>query len=289
MVIHRPDPDAIASADSEAEAYAARVDELGRGTCIEPVLELAYGEDRGQRLDVYAPPDARNLPIVVFFHGGAWINGHRGWLRFMAPAMLRLPAIFVAGTYRLAPRCRWPAQYEDVRDALWCIERHAQALGGDPRRIVVGGHSAGAHLASLVTLKREIPPVLGAFPVSGSHDLQYGPVSWDSPEGRVYKHLFTSPEQDYDASPINFVANNTVQFHVTWGEMDFPRVRDSSARFVRALRSGTAQVTAAILSGASHFDCHLALADGQHPWYAMLKQTLYRLPAYHVPRYGLEL
>jgi len=113
------------------------------------MVRVNYGTDRGQHLDVYAPMGASSLPVLLFLHGGAWINGHLGWLRFMAPALLSLPAILVAATYRLAPRCRWPAQEEDAHAALNVVYRAAAEWGGDdPGRIVIGGHSAGAQLAA---------------------------------------------------------------------------------------------------------------------------------------------
>lgn len=267
------DPDAVEFKSAAAADYARQVEELARRTPIEPIVKLSYGRDRGQRLHVYAPAEAHDLPILVFFHGGAWINGHLGWLRFMAPAVIGMGAIFVAGTYRLAPRCRWPAQYEDACAALDCVADNAHLFGGDARRIVVSGHSAGGHLSALVTLRRESPPVRACFPVSCSFNLQYGDVSLDSEEGRVYKYLFKTRDQDYEASPLNFVAGNRTPFHIEWGEHDLPRIVRSSGEFVAALEREGSTVTHCVHPGASHFDCHLALADPQAPWYARLKQA----------------
>ena len=118
----------------EAAAYRERVQSLGEASRLDPVAELEYGPDPAQRLDVYSPANAAELPVLVFFHGGAWINGSRAWLRFMAPIVTALPAIFVAGTYRLGPAHRWPAQYEDLRDAVACAATGGPEFGGDPDR-----------------------------------------------------------------------------------------------------------------------------------------------------------
>lgn len=272
------DPEAIEIVAPEAARYADRVEQLSRDTALHPVERLAYGDDRGQWLDVYAPPGARDLPIVVFWHGGAWINGHLGWLRFMAPAVTALPAVFVAATYRLAPRCRWPAQYEDVSAALSLVAAHARRFGGDPERIVVGGHSAGGHLAALVTLRREGPPVRACFPVSSSYDLQYGNVTHESLEGRVYRYLFADPRQDREASPVEYVAGNRVPFHLTWGGRDFQHIAAASRRMVETLAAAGCQVTHTIVDGASHFDTHLALGDANDAWYARLRAALAAMP-----------
>jgi arylformamidase len=273
------DPDAIEIVAPEAARYADLVERLGRETALAPVERMAYGDDRGQWLDVYAPPGARNLPVLLFWHGGAWINGHLGWLRFMAPAVTALPAVFVAATYRLAPRCRWPAQYEDVSAALSLVAAHARRFGGDPERIVVGGHSAGGHLAALVTLRREGPPVRACFPVSSSYDLQYGNVAQDSLEGRVYRYLFADPSQDREASPIEYLADNRVPFHVTWGGRDFPHIAAASRRMVEALGRAGSPVTSEIVPEASHFETHLALGNPRHGWYAHLRDALARVGA----------
>ncbi|MGZ8310466.1 MAG: alpha/beta hydrolase [Allosphingosinicella sp.] len=271
MLPHGPDPDEITPTNPLTLAYAEQVGAWGRAT-PEPDLQLSYGPDRGQRLDIYAPPGADKLPILLFFHGGAWISGHLGWLRFMAPIVTALPAVFVAGSYRLAPRCRWPGPYEDVGQALRFVVDHAESWGGDPHRIVIGGHSAGGHLASLLTL-RERSPVAACMPVSSSFDLQYGDVPLGSDAGRVYLYLFAERNQDFEASPLNFVSGNRTPFHIVWGEADFERVATSSAAMIEALQAEGSPVSHRVLPGASHFDTHLALSDPADPWYARLREA----------------
>lgn len=266
------DPDAIEFTSPEATRYAEHVEALARATTLEPVERLAYGPDRGQRLDVYAPAGARDLPILVFFHGGAWINGHLGWMRFMSSIVTALPAVLVAGTYRLAPRCRWPAQYEDAREALRLVQHQAARFGGSGDRIVLAGHSAGGHLAALVALKREAGLVRACCPVSSSFDLQYGDVPLESHEGRVYRYLFSDRSQDREASPIEFVTGNRVPFHIVWGERDLRHIASTSRAMVDALARDGCPVTHSVVAGASHFDTHLALARAADPWYARLRE-----------------
>ena len=274
-----PHRDAIPLSSPPAIAYAERAEALGRAS-PEPVERISYGADEAQQLEVYAPGGARDLPVLLFLHGGAWVNGHLGWLRFMAPAVLALPAVFVACTYRLAPRCRWPAQEEDARAALDLAHRRAGDWGGDCDRIVLAGHSAGAQLAGLVALKGERPPLRACMPVSGPLDLRYGDVPLESDAGRVYRFLFADRSQDADASPIAFVGGNRLPFHLMWGECDLDRVRDADARMVAALDEQPGPVTFEILAGASHFDTHLALSDPGHSWYRRLAAlTEDRIPA----------
>ena len=90
--------------------------------------------------------------------------------------------------------------------------------------MVVGGHSAGGHLAAMAVLRREIPAVRACFPVSSPYNIQCGNVPEDSPENRVYKYLLNDRAEDFDASPIEFVAGNRTPFHIIWGERDFDRI-----------------------------------------------------------------
>ena len=259
----------------EAKAYAERVEALGQQSALDPVERCFYGSHSSQALDIYAPAEKTDdLPVLLFFHGGAWINGGLQWLRFMAPVIVDLPAVFVAATYRLGPEFRWPSQYEDVRDAIRFCHEHVHSHGGNPARMVVGGHSSGGHLASMAVLKKEIPPVKGCFPVSSAFNLQYGKVSDSSPEARVYKYLFSDPSQDREASPINFISGNSVPFHIVWGEQDFERIHNAVKPMIDALINEGSEVSYEQVPAASHFDTHLQLGDAANPWYKRLRKVM---------------
>lgn len=269
---HLPDPDAVGSASPAVHAYIDTVERLGRAA-PPPTAQYAYGADRGQALDVYAPPGARGLPMLLFLHGGAWIAGHRGWLRFMAPAVTAMPAILVAATYRLAPRWRWPAQREDVLAALAFVREHATAWGGDRARIVIGGHSAGGQLAALAALQPD-PGAVACMPVSAPLSLEHGDVPADSDRGRVYRYLLADRADDAGASPLNHLDSGTVPFHLMRGERDLDHVIASNdAAFARMTAAGRS-VTYKVQAGASHFDTHVALADSASPWHARLREAL---------------
>ncbi len=90
------------------------------------VLDVAFGPDEDQRLDLYLPDDAkaRDVPVILFFHGGAWMHGYKEWAGFMAPALVDTPAIFVSAGYRLAPEHKFPAPLDDAFAALQWINRN---------------------------------------------------------------------------------------------------------------------------------------------------------------------
>lgn len=140
---------------------------------------MAYGDDPAQRLDTYAPTEAVPSPTgdpglrpaIVLVHGGGWVSGHRGYHHRTATSMAMRGWVAVTVGYRLAPGDRHPAAAEDVRAALARVHADADALGIDPARVVLAGDSAGGHLAALVALSEDRPPVAAWVAWSGIFDL----------------------------------------------------------------------------------------------------------------------
>ncbi|MBN9429608.1 MAG: alpha/beta hydrolase [Burkholderiales bacterium] len=267
----------VGAAPGAAE-YIATIEAAARQGVQRAVARLSYGPAPGQQLDVYVPPQrdrhAAPLPVLIFFHGGAWIRGGLDWLDFMAPAVTALPAVFVAGTYRLAPENRWPAQHEDVQAAIRRVHERIGEFGGDAGRIAVGGHSAGGHLAAMAVLAGDVPPLRACLPVSAPCDLRYGDIPIDSDDARAYKYLLQRREQDAEASPVVFVAGNRVPFHLVWGERDFRRIRDGNPVMLAALHAAGCEATHAAIAGAGHFDTHLMLSDPANAWYERVREML---------------
>jgi acetyl esterase/lipase len=130
-------------------------------------LDVRYhpGRDR-QTLDVFSPQGAEGRPVVLFVHGGAWVFGDKnlfGLYRRVGRYFARNGVVAVLVNYRLSPKVRHPEHARDVARAFAWARRNARAYGGDPDRIVLCGHSAGAHLVSLVGTAEEYlrDPALG--------------------------------------------------------------------------------------------------------------------------------
>jgi acetyl esterase/lipase len=103
-----------------------------------------------QVLDVYAPDDAKNLPVVFWIHGGGWQAGNKSMVGVKPKAFMSAGFVFVAINYRLLPTVDMTALTGDVATALGWVHRHIASYGGDPTRLLIMGHSAGGQLAALM-------------------------------------------------------------------------------------------------------------------------------------------
>lgn len=117
------------------------------------LADLAYGSDPAQRVDVYAPAGATRAPVLVMVHGGGWRHGDKaspGVVQNKAARWLPRGFVLVSVNYRMLPQAGVAQQAEDVARALAFVQARAGDWGGDASRVVLMGHSAGAHLAALL-------------------------------------------------------------------------------------------------------------------------------------------
>ena len=123
-----------------ALASAARAQNIRRD------IPFAGAQDEKQTLDVYAPADAKNLPVVFWIHGGGWQTGDKTDVKSKPQAFMDKGFVFVSTDYRLLPAVDMATLIRDVAASFRWVEDHIAGYGGDPRRVLVGGHSAGATL-----------------------------------------------------------------------------------------------------------------------------------------------
>ena len=134
--------------------------------------DVAYGTDAQQTLDVFVPARAQRAPIVLMVHGGAWMLGdkaNRGVAANKVARWLPRGVIVVSVNYRLDRRAPDALQQaDDVARALAFVQQRAAGWGGDPARVLLMGHSSGAHLVSLLSADPGIAERAGAKPVLGT-------------------------------------------------------------------------------------------------------------------------
>jgi len=152
--------DTCRSALMERVQAGGREDRMGgrrggedrRGAAMPAPQTLAYGADSLQALDLWVPTGTKAAPLVLYVHGGGWKRGSKNNAtgRAMPAHMMAQGYAFASIDYRLVPRNTVEEQAGDVAAALAYVLKRADALGIDRRRVVLAGHSAGAHLAALV-------------------------------------------------------------------------------------------------------------------------------------------
>jgi len=217
-------------------------------------LDVRYGDGAGETLDAFAAARPRS-PIVVFIHGGYWKAMDKSQHSFVVPALRDLGAAVVVPNYALAPKVGIPdITLQMVRAVAWSW-RHARTLGGDARRIVVMGHSAGGQLAAMMLacawnrFEPALPPrlVRAALGISGLYDLQ--PLLHTPSLQEV---LRLTPRQVQAASPARLPAP-------AHGRLISAVGGDESSEYLRLNRLiqqawGRERVpVAAVLPGLNHF------------------------------------
>ena len=113
-------------------------------------IPYAGVDDAKRSLDVYAPANAKNLPVAFWIHGGGWHFGDKAEVKLKPQTFMDKGFIFVSVNYRLMPAVDMGALVRDVAQSFRWVEDHIAEFGGDPKRVLVAGHSAGAQLAALL-------------------------------------------------------------------------------------------------------------------------------------------
>ena len=170
--------------------------------------DISYGADPRQKLDIYAPRNiAVGAPVVVFFYGGNWRMGDRADYAFVGEALASRGILAVIADYRLYPDASYPGFVEDSAAAVAWTARRVRSYGGNPERLFVMGHSAGAYNAAMVALDARWlggqgmkPDVLrGWIGLSGPYD--FLPI-----ENPDVKPVFHFPDTPPSSQPINHVS-----------------------------------------------------------------------------------
>jgi arylformamidase len=148
---------------------------LSRAQAQDVKRDIPYGDRERQVLDVYSPPHAKDRPVVFWIHGGGWQVGDKTDVQQKPRAFVEKGFVFVSTNYRLLPGVDMATIVRDVARSIHWVHDHIAEYGGDPKRLLVMGHSAGAQLAALICtddryLKEEglsLSIIKGCVPVDG--------------------------------------------------------------------------------------------------------------------------
>ena len=238
------------------------------------VLDLPYGDSAMERLDVF-PTDVPQAPVLVFIHGGYWRALDKSDHSFVASAFADEGAMVVVPNYALCPAVSMERIPLQLTQALAWVWRHAAEHGGDPNRIVLVGHSAGAQLAAMLSccdwkaVAPDLPRhlVKGVLSISGLHDLE--PI-------RQTPFLQADLRLDADAvrrlSPVRFPAPEAPTYAVVGGDESEEFRRQN--RLLRQAWGRRAVPVCEEIPGRHHFDILYDLADPEARLHRLARRLL---------------
>jgi len=226
--------------------------------------DIEYGRvgDNRLLLDACAPDGDGPFPVVIIVHGGGWSGGDKQ--RDITPLMQPLTSAgftWFSINYRLAPKNRWPACFEDVQTAIRWVKANAGRYKGDPQRIAILGHSAGGHLVCLAAVLADastrVQAVVGLAPVTDfeqdtarrggviSTSLQNLLNRPKAPDAQTHQLLF-------DYSPINHVKPGLPPFLLMQGDADKTVPLSMTQSFAAKLKENGDRYDLITVPGAPH-------------------------------------
>jgi acetyl esterase/lipase len=226
--------------------------------------DAVCGPDHRQRLDLYAPtgtPPNANLPVIVFAYGGSWAAGEKNDYQFVGQALASRGFVVAIPNYRLVPNAVFPAFIDDCALGVKWVTEHVAAYGGDPSRIVLSGHSAGAYNVIMLALDQRYLRNVGvnASAIRGFAGLA-GPYDFLPFDVDSTRNAFGQAPDPQATQPIHFARADGPPLLLLWGDRDTTVRRRSIAGMERAARAAGEAVEAKIYPRVDHVGIMLALS-----------------------------
>ncbi|BCM21393.1 carboxylesterase NlhH [Mesorhizobium sp. J8] len=215
---------------------------------IPMVADVAYGADRAETLDLFFPEGRRDrLPVHIFIHGGYWRMFSKTDYSYVAEPVAKAGVIAVILGYALMPAVRMATIVDQIRRAKRWVDEHIESHGGDPGRLTVSGHSAGAHLATMLFDDASRPSgIKGALLLGGIYDLRPLQESFLAPE------IAITDEEVERFSPINHNFDPSVHVELAVGANETLPFHRQAATFAERLQMQGLVVSRTSLAAANH-------------------------------------
>lgn len=228
---------------------------------------ISYGSGPRNSLDIYRPKAGSGpAPVIVFFYGGNWVSGKRGDYAFVGRALAARGFVVVVPDYRLYPQVRYPDFLNDAAQAVAWTERNIAGHGGDPKRVFVMGHSAGAYNAAMVALDERWLGRQGIAPGSlrGWIGLA-GPYDFLPIQNRTTRPVFDYPDTRPESQPVNHVgAKAPPALLIAARSDDLVDPARNTGGLADKLRAAGVPVRVAYYGGVNHYTLVASLSSSLH-------------------------
>ena len=231
-----------------------------------------YGPEPRQRLDVYGSRErTKPAPIVIFFYGGSWQAGARADYAFVGEALASRGFVAMIADYRVYPPHAFPLFVEDGALAVRWAREHGAEHGGDPGRVFVMGHSAGAHISAMLAADPRYLKGVGVPPdaIRGVVGLA-GPYDFLPLKDPVLKALFGAEDGLHATQPVTFVDGDEPPMLLLHGKADTTVGPRNSRRLAARIRERGGEVEEIVYDGVGHAGILLALAAPFRFWAPVL-------------------
>lgn len=233
----------------------------GDGGVVQVARDMPFGSDARQQLDIYAPRTAARAPVVVFFYGGSWRDGSRRDYAFAARAIASRGFVVVVPDYRLVPQVGYPAFVEDGAAAVAWTTVNIGRHGGDPARIGVAGHSAGAYIALMLAVDPRwlaragaAGAIKAAVGIAGPYDF------YPFEPGGAAQAAFGAFPDPRDTQPVTHASAAAPPVLLLTGDADTTVKPRNAAALAAALAANGASATVRTYPGVGHIGIVVALS-----------------------------
>ena len=225
---------------------------------------VRFGQADAQRLYVWTPADApadASLPVVVFIHGGSWATGDPADYGFVGRNLASRGYVTVVAGYRLGEEGVFPAMLQDGAAAIGWTARNIADFGGDPGRIAVMGHSAGAYNAAMLALDRQWLAAEGlpADTIDAVVGLA-GPYDFYPFDSQSTRNAFGGWSDPAETQPVNFAREDAPPLLLLHGDADETVKPRNATRLAEVVEQAGGRATAQSLDGVGHIGILLQLA-----------------------------
>lgn len=229
-------------------------------SAVETHTNLTYYTGEGadkyrHRLDLYVPKGKRDVPVMMFVHGGGFTVGIKDQYAFVGQVFASYGIATAVISYRLSPKTSYPGHVQDVARAFAWLRAHVSEYGGTPDKIFISGHSAGATLVAMLgsdpaylrEVGESLDHVAAVIPISGSFTQSGRSAMFQSPTP-------VDREVVANASAINHVAGPHPPFLILYGDMDMPRTGEDAVQMAKALKAAGNSAEVHEIGGHAHMD-----------------------------------